>query len=238
MNEELDSQLSAMFDNELPAAQCELLARRLSRDEELKARWSRYAAIGATMREEGGLRLNAELARRVSVAISAEPPAITTPDADSSTVAESTLVGKPMRSRSRGLAARWWTPVGGVAVAASVAAAAILWVRYESAPQNSPAITRSGVATGGTGVVQSADTLVASNTNTPDHYVVPKTNPRRTIVPATQLANYIVAHSEFSSPVNQRNLLSTLMSESGTAGAQPGSDEPTEDANDDAKSPQ
>ena len=32
MNEELDSQLSAMFDNELPAAECELLARRLSRD--------------------------------------------------------------------------------------------------------------------------------------------------------------------------------------------------------------
>ncbi len=30
MNEELDSQLSAMFDNELPAAECELLARRLS----------------------------------------------------------------------------------------------------------------------------------------------------------------------------------------------------------------
>ena len=33
MNEELDSQLSAMFDDELPAAECELLARRLSRDE-------------------------------------------------------------------------------------------------------------------------------------------------------------------------------------------------------------
>ena len=49
MNEELDSQLSAMFDNELPAAECELLARRLSRDEDLKARWSRYAAIGATI---------------------------------------------------------------------------------------------------------------------------------------------------------------------------------------------
>jgi hypothetical protein len=32
MNEELDSQLSAMFDDELPAAECELLARRLSRD--------------------------------------------------------------------------------------------------------------------------------------------------------------------------------------------------------------
>ena len=31
MNEELDSQLSAMFDDELPQAECELLALRLSR---------------------------------------------------------------------------------------------------------------------------------------------------------------------------------------------------------------
>src|SRR5579864_5250665 len=100
MNEELDSQLSAMFDNELPAAECELLARRLSRDEELKARWSRYAAIGATIRAEGGQRLNAELARRVSVAISAEPVAATQ-DVAASTGAESALAGKSIGPRSR-----------------------------------------------------------------------------------------------------------------------------------------
>src|SRR5690242_18418051 len=120
MNEELDSQLSAMFDNELPAAQCELLARRLSRDEELKARWGRYAAIGATIRAEGGPRLNAELARRVSIAISAEPPVANAAPAGQPQVAEV--------ARSRSLGARWWVPVGGAAVAASVAAAAILWV--------------------------------------------------------------------------------------------------------------
>jgi sigma-E factor negative regulatory protein RseA len=216
MNEELDSQLSAMFDNELPAAQCELLARRLSRDEELKARWGRYAAIGATIRAEGGPRLNAELARRVSIAISAEPP-----------VADTTPVGQPQVAavaRAGSLGARWWAPVGGVAVAASVAAAAILWVRFES-PQDSPQIAQASAA--------SAPSAIDSS------YVVPKTAPRRSIVPSTQLANYVVAHSEFSSPVNRRNLLSALMaSESGTAGAQSGSEEPTEDVNDDAKSPQ
>ena len=31
------------------------------------------------------------------------------------------------------------------------------------------------------------------------------------IVPATELANYVVAHSEFSTPVNRPNLLSALM---------------------------
>ena len=50
MNEELDSQLSAMFDDELPHQECELLARRLSRDEALKARWGRYAVVGAVIR--------------------------------------------------------------------------------------------------------------------------------------------------------------------------------------------
>ena len=49
MNEELDSQLSAMFDDELSSAECELLARRLSRDGELTARWGRYAVIGAAI---------------------------------------------------------------------------------------------------------------------------------------------------------------------------------------------
>ena len=63
MNEMLDSQLSAMFDNELPDAECELLARRLSRDETLKARWRRYAVIGAAVRGEHGAAL--KLMRKV-----------------------------------------------------------------------------------------------------------------------------------------------------------------------------
>ena len=223
MNEELDSQLSAMFDDELPAVECELLARRLSRDEELRGRWSRYAAIGATIRAEGGARLNAELARRVSIAIAAEPPVAAEPEP----------VRPPSRRRLQLFGSRLWAPVGGVAVAASVAAAAILWVRFQEAPDV------HGIAQGTAGAAarHSSDNVVVANT--PDSYVVPKTLPRRSIVPSTQLANYVVAHSEFSSPVNRRNLLSALMAnESGTAGAPSGSEEPTEDVNDDAKSPQ
>jgi len=219
MNEELDSQLSAMFDNELPAAECELLARRLSRDEDLKARWGRYAAIGATIRAEGGIRLNSDLARRVSTVISSEPA----------------VVVEPVRTRPQKVAPSWWMPVGGVAVAASVAAAAILFLRYESPSQGGQLAAQTVPAVGGqTLVARSVD----SNQAPLPSYVVPKTLPRRSIVPSTQLANYVVAHSEFSSPVNRRNLLSAFMAtESGTAGAPSGSDEPTEDVNDDAKSP-
>src|SRR6202007_2897207 len=73
MKEELDSQLSAMFDDELASAECELLARRLSRDGELRARWERYAVIAAAIRAERGVRLNARVARRVSVLVGSEP---------------------------------------------------------------------------------------------------------------------------------------------------------------------
>jgi negative regulator of sigma E activity len=220
MNEELDSQLSAMFDNELPAAECELLARRLSRDEDLKARWSRYAAIGATIRAEGGLRLNSNLAVRVNDAISAEP----------AVVAAKAI--EPSREKARKATPRWLMPLGGIALAASVAAASILFLRYET-PMSPVAQSLPDTSTAN-------QTLVAKNTvpAAPDSYTVPKTLPRRSIVPSTQLANYVVAHSEFSSPVNRRNLLSAFMaSESGTAGAPSGSDEPNEDVTDDAKSP-
>jgi sigma-E factor negative regulatory protein RseA len=234
MNEELDSQLSAMFDNELPAAQCELLARRLSRDEELKARWALYAAIGATIRAEGGPRLDIQLARRVSVAISAEPP-VSVPGEMTAALARP-AVDSPTPARSRVLGSRWWAPAGQVAVAASVAAAAILWVRYESPSSESPAIVQNTPAGSNRAVGQAADNLVATKANS---YVVPRSTAHRSMVPSTQLANYVVAHSEFSSPVVRRNLLSTLMaSEPGTAGVQSGSDEAIEDVNDDAKSPQ
>ncbi|MEA3180738.1 MAG: sigma-E factor negative regulatory protein RseA [Gammaproteobacteria bacterium] len=220
MNEELDSQLSAMFDNELPAAECELLARRLSRDEDLKARWGRYAAIGATIRAEGGVRLNSDLAIRVNRVITAEPAVIAEP-----------VGARPQKATTP----RWWMPVGGAALAASVAAAAILFLRYEApSPGGQVAAQAPPAAASQTLVARGVDTTQAA----PDSYVVPKTLPRRSIVPSTQLANYVVAHSEFSSPVNRRNLLSAFMaSESGTAGAPSGSDEPTEDVSDDAKSP-
>ena len=219
MNEELDSQLSAMFDNELPSAECELLARRLSRDEQLKARWGRYAAIGATIRAEGSVRLNVDVARRVSAAISSEPA----------------MPGAAASTRST-LGSRWWRPLAGGALAASVAAGAILWLRLEvpTAPQGQVAATQPGLTSG---PFVAGNGALSVSTASPDSYVVPKVTARRSIVPATQLANYVVAHSEFSSPVNRGNLLSALMSsEAGTAGASSGSEEATEDVYDDAKS--
>ncbi len=209
MNEELDSQLSAMFDGELPQAECELLARRLSRDDQLKARWGRYAVVGACIRAEGGVRLNADMARRVNAVIANEP---------------NIAVRHVERKATRGTA-RWVRPVAGVGVAAGVAALSILWMR-------SQALDDAVVA-------QTVETPAVVNGSTePDSYVVPRPAPRSSRVPATQLANYVVAHSEFSSPVARRNLLSAFMAgESGTPGTSNGSEEGPEDVNDDAKNP-
>ena len=211
MNEELDSQLSAMFDDELPPAECELLARRLSRDEQLKARWGRYAVVGAAIRSERGVRLNASLAGRVSAVLLAEPE----------------LGEQPTPAGGRRGAVRWWQPVAGVAVAAGVAAVSILWLRAQAPlPGVAPSapLTTAVQAPQGTVVVPAVS---ASATNASDSYVTPRASrARAAIVPSTELANYVVAHSMFSSPVARRNLLSAFMtSESGAAGAEESADD-------------
>ncbi len=217
MNEELDSQLSAMFDGELPPAECELLARRLSRDDQLKARWGRYAVIGASIRSESGVRLNANLAGRVSAVVSKEP----------------NIAVRPVAQRQGSAAMKWLRPLAGVGVAAGVAALSILWMRSQS-PEPAALVAQAVAEPEST-----TEPVSVAPTGEPDSYVVPRPSGRRSIVPGTQLANYVVAHSEFSSPVTRRNLLSALMTgEAGTAGTSTGSEEGSEDVYDDAKNPQ
>ena len=184
MNETLESQLSAMFDDELPQAECELLARRLSRDRALQARWDRYAAIGAAVRG-ADVRLGCRVAMAVSSALGAEAALSASPVAS-------------LRPRGEQLA-RWWRPIAGAAVAASVAALSILWLQQTSSPATAPLMAHRAAP-----AVAVADTAAS--------YVVPRAVEARTIaMPATELANYMVAHSQFSTPVSRGNLLSGLM---------------------------
>jgi negative regulator of sigma E activity len=206
MNEELDSQLSAMFDNELPTAECELLARRLSRDEQLQSRWGRYAIVGAVIRAERGVRLNAQVARRVSVVLRSEP-ALAAPAAAG------------VRRGAGGV--RWWQPLAGAAVAAGVAAVSILWLRGEApSTQLAAHLTPATLQT-------TTPASVQAGSGKP--YTVPpeRVPARRAVVPSTELANYVVAHSMFSSPVARRNLLSAFMTSEPAAS---GAEEPQSDA--------
>jgi len=206
MNEELDSQLSAMFDDQLAPAECELLARRLSRDEQLKARWGRYAVIGAVIRAERGVRLHASLAGRVSAVLLAEP--------------ELSAAGAPRARRRAGV--RWWQPLAAAAVAAGVAAGAIVWLQGQLPPTGAaltvqlarpPAAAPAGIP---------VSTATHAGASRGDSYTVPRRQQGTPVlVPSTELANYVVVHSMFSSPVARRNLLSAFMtSEPGAAGAE------------------
>ncbi len=193
-NEELDSQLSAMFDDELPPSECELLARRLARDEAIKARWGRYATIGAAIRQERGMergvRLDGDLARRVSAAIASEPSLLAAPQNGG-------------RARSP-VIRRWWQPVAGAAVAAGVATLSVLWLRAQSpspvlAPVSAPVLTAT-----------IPDSIPVAAAARQDSYTVPREVEQNSFMPPSQLANYVVAHSQFSNPMLRSSVLSSL----------------------------
>ncbi|MGH8218053.1 MAG: RseA family anti-sigma factor [Steroidobacteraceae bacterium] len=264
-NEELDSQLSAMFDDELPEPQCELLARRLARDEGLKARWGRYAVIAACIRTErvgeiatsagaasaagrqaataSGearparsetrlplLRLNGDVAGRVSRAIAAEPSLLSGAGAGRSV--RRLALAHPAFGQAIG---RWWQPVaGGAVVAAGVAATAILWLRAGSpdAPivaQNAvlatsanrtvatvaPLVKPSGVVLVAMRQARVASAAVPSQAaaSPPDSFVVPPPARSSSFAPPIELANFVVAHSEYSMPLLRSSALSALVAD-------------------------
>jgi negative regulator of sigma E activity len=204
--EELESQLSAMFDDELPGEECELLARRLARDEQLRERWGRYAAIGACIRGEPGVRLQTTLAGKVSAALKQE----------------SAQNGVPATDRHRhGWLRPWVTSLAGLASAAAVAAVAILWMRSEApalvahnAPVQNPPAAPSLQSLPATAPQLAAvsPAVRVHQSHEPDSYVTPAAVAQApSLVPPTELANYIVAHSAYSGPLMRRNALSALV---------------------------
>jgi negative regulator of sigma E activity len=222
MNEELDSQLSAMFDDELPEDQCQLLARRLSRDDALKARWRRYAVMGAAIRADraGGamsVRLETNLATRVSAVISAEP----------ALAGESVAPGGSRKASGM----RWWQPVVGGAIAAGVAALSVLWIRVQAPVGDDVLVAQNAAAQSALSqTIRGRANLPQVDNSAPESYVVPATVERTPIVPTAELANYVVAHSEFSAPMSRRNLLSALVASESANEA--GTGEPSEGSQD------
>ena len=202
---EVESQLSAMYDGELPAAECELLSRRLVREEPLRAAWSRYAVIGAALRAEPVAQVRPDFARRVSQRLEEG-------------------VEQPGRRRLRRMLGQWAVGAG---VAASVAGVAILLLRQDLLSGSGSAAPASG------GVVASAPSaargaphhlaplvgdatpsLVAlqpRSNGEPASYVVPPAGPANSLAVPASLADYVVAHSEVSSPLVRRSLLSALV---------------------------
>ena len=196
MSDQLYEQISAFADGELPENETELLLKRLEREPELRAALVRYHVIGANVREtatrttilRGGSR---SFVARVNAAIAA----------DGARPATGARVRMP----------RWLKPVAGVAIAATVAAVAILGVQWIQLPLQENTVAAV------TPVNPVASPLVIGDVQvTAPSYTVPVPTTDTPIVPAARLTNYVVAHSQYSSALGRRNVLSGIISEDPT----------------------
>ena len=103
-------------------------------------------------------------------------------------------VPTPARADKLGMP-RWMRPVGGAAIAAGVAAVAVLvlqpqinqWQQGDVAPQ-------------------------VADAKAPGYIVAPSTATTQ-IVPATYLAKYVMAHSEYAGPLGRRAVLSSVLAD-------------------------
>jgi sigma-E factor negative regulatory protein RseA len=187
MSEQIREQVSAFLDGELPNSETELLLKRLTRDVELRESFGRYALIGESMRGGGQVRLSKSFAERVNRAIDGEP-----------------AVAPSQPSRS---VPRWWRPLAGAAVAASVAVVAVIGIQQRATVHGSdaaPLTAQTVVATRADGVAKAME---------PASYTVPPAVPEApTALPAARLTNYVFAHSRYASVMGQNDVLNDLLS--------------------------
>lgn len=192
-NEALRQQLSAFVDDELPGAETELLVRRLARDSELRQAMSRYLLAGEALRQPRAIGPSRGFVAKVVAAI----------DLDASTSAPQPVESLKSHPDFKP-AIRWLKPVAGLAVAAGVAAVTVLTFRG-SWDDSGNAVTAK--------VQQPAAVLAAApRSNESSSYVVPAvSNGPAVPIAAARLTNYVVAHSEYSSPLGRRNMLTGLL---------------------------
>jgi sigma-E factor negative regulatory protein RseA len=184
MTDSLNEQLSACLDGQLPEAELDLLLKRVGRDAQLGRTLGRYALVGEALRGRSAAQASSGFADRVAAAIAADVVPL---DASSKT----RPVFKPTLTR-------WLRPAAGFAVAAGVATIAVFSFQVP-APQSTPVVAQQTPA-------------AAVRTDGSDSYIVPA-NPVSTFIPAARLTNYVVAHSEYSSPLGRRTVLSGMLSE-------------------------
>lgn len=230
IQDEVESQLSAMFDGELPATECELLSRRIDRDENLRARWSRYALIGAAMRSEPVATARSGFARRVSAALRGADHA-----------------PRPKRGRrvvlNVALSATLVVAVAGLSISllrdAAVDAGAGNVAQTGAGRGTAGAALPVAVAAGERAVTVNAAAAAPSvaalrrgGNGEPVSYVTPVNMSNANTALRTELADLIVAHSEYSTPLMRRNVLSALVSNEDAANnASPGASAPGAPAN-------
>jgi sigma-E factor negative regulatory protein RseA len=188
MSEQIREQVSAFLDGELPNSETELLLKRLTRDEELRESFARYALIGEAVRGASISLRTKGFAGRVNVAI------------DGGTVPADT---HPLKAR----APHWWRPFAGAAVAAGVAAVAVVALQQRAvSPALRPVTAQNAVlAQGAVAVPTPVENL--------SYTVPPTTAAVPAVMPPARLTKYMFAHSRYSSALDQRGLVADMLIE-------------------------
>lgn len=164
MNDEIREQLSALADDELSELESPLLLGRMQRDAGLRECLGRYQLIGEVMRGADA-SAGMGIAQRVQRALADDAPVI--------------------GSQSVSQKDRWWKPLAGMAVAASVALVAVLAVTTERDSDN-------GVPVAAVTTYTTPETTLASDTPEPQHWerIEPQVEKR--------LSGYLVNHNEYA----------------------------------------
>jgi negative regulator of sigma E activity len=200
------SQLSALFDNELPAEQIDLVIRRVSREPGLKASWDRYALIGGCIRNEPLQAMG--LVSRVQASLAAEPALA---------VAGAMAAAAPQTVTGRSWFARG--AVGG-AIAAGVAAVSILMMRSNAVPTDSSPPVLSAMQNTAVEVAQpqsvvarraNAATVTVAADSAPPSYTTPVGSAPGGQPAEIPLVNYVVAHSELAPSALRFSPLSSVV---------------------------
>ncbi len=210
MNEtERDSQLSALFDGELAADPAALVTRRLLKDPALRATWGRYALIGAVLRQEPLLQPaggRADLADRVRLSVLAEPAL--------APAAQPPVFAQPG-------AGSWRRGLTGAALAASVAAVAVLALRWQAPvalapmaaqPSQFTTVVAANSAPPQSGSAQPEPAVRTGVQDVAHSYTTPRQSQASSARLPAPLVNYVVAHSEYASPGARLSSLSAQMS--------------------------
>jgi sigma-E factor negative regulatory protein RseA len=189
MSEQIREQVSAFLDGELPNSETELLLKRLTRDQDLRESFGRYALIGEAVRGSSVSLRTKGFTGRVNLAIDGE-----TVPAD----AHARKVRAP----------HWWRPFAGAAVAAGVAAVAVVALQQRAvAPTLRPVTAQNAVISQGAAVAVATPAENLSYTVPPTSAAVPA------VMPRARLTNYVFAHSRYSSGLDQRGLLADMLIE-------------------------
>lgn len=180
MNKETLEHISSLMDGELSRETGLFLTRRLSADEELVGTWERYHLIRDCIRQPGIRMPMVDLSQRMRIAILAD-----------------TAGQEPAGQSSQSLTSRrWFKPVSGFAIAATVALMAIVAIEPGQVQQGSDIASTPAVQP-----FSSPNVLPTSPNSQPASYS-PQSQRRN-----TKLNSYLVRHNQLVGSVNSQGFL-------------------------------